>query len=106
MKLRFEQNLDFQLQAIHSVCDLFRGQEICQTEFTVTMRLPDQQLTLGVADSDLGLGNRLTLLDDQILENVVAKGPLKLGHKQTPKSAQSRLGRFCCFRVRLWLAHG
>lgn len=70
MKLRFEQNLDFQLQAIDSVCDLFRGQEICQTEFTVSMRLPDQQLTLGVADSDLGLGNRLTLLDDQLLENL------------------------------------
>ncbi len=70
MKLRFENNLDFQLQAIDSVCDLFRGQEICQTEFTVTMRLPDQQLTLGVADSDLGLGNRLTLLDEQILENL------------------------------------
>ena len=70
MKLRFEQNLDFLLQAIDSVCDLFRGQEICRTEFTVTMRLPDQQLTLGVADSDLGLGNRLTLLDDQLLENL------------------------------------
>ena len=54
MKLHFEPNLDYQLQAIESVCDLFRGQEICRTEFTVTMRLPDQQLTLGLADSDMG----------------------------------------------------
>jgi len=37
MKLHFEPNLDYQLQAIESVCDLFRGQEICRTEFTVTM---------------------------------------------------------------------
>ena len=36
MKLHFEPNLDFQLQAIESVCELFRGQEICQTEFSVT----------------------------------------------------------------------
>jgi hypothetical protein len=36
MKLHFEPNLDYQLQAIESVCDLFRGQEICRTEFTVT----------------------------------------------------------------------
>jgi type III restriction enzyme len=70
MKLRFEQNLDYQIQAIESVCDLFRGQEICRTEFTVTMRLPDQQMTLGVAETDLGVGNRLTLLDDQLLQNL------------------------------------
>ncbi|WP_247315190.1 type III restriction-modification system endonuclease [Ralstonia pseudosolanacearum] len=70
MKLHFEPNLDYQLQAIESVCDLFRGQEICRTEFTVTMKLPEQQLTLGVADTDKGLGNRLTLLDDQLLENL------------------------------------
>ena len=70
MKLHFEPNLDYQLQAIESVCDLFRGQEICRTEFTVNMKLPDQQLTLGMADSDKGLGNRLTLLDDQLLDNL------------------------------------
>ncbi|MBI5335338.1 MAG: DEAD/DEAH box helicase family protein [Burkholderiales bacterium] len=70
MKLHFEPNLDYQLQAIESVCDLFRGQETCRTEFTVTMKLPDQQLTLGVADTDKGLGNRLTLVDDQLLDNL------------------------------------
>lgn len=70
MKLHFEANLDYQLQAIEAVCDLFRGQESCRTEFTVTMKLPDQQLTLGVADTDLGVGNRLTLLDDQLLQNL------------------------------------
>jgi type III restriction enzyme len=70
MKLHFEPNLDYQLQAIEAVCDLFRGQEACRTEFTVTMRLPDQQLTLGVAETDVGVGNRLTLLDDQLLQNL------------------------------------
>lgn len=70
MKLHFEPNLDYQLQAIEAVCDLFRGQEACRTEFTVTMKLPGQQMTLGVAETDLGVGNRLTLLDDQLLENL------------------------------------
>ncbi|SDQ23141.1 type III restriction enzyme [Paraburkholderia fungorum] len=70
MKLHFEPNLDYQLQAIEAVCDLFRGQEVCRTEFTVMMKLPDQQLTLGVAETDLGVGNRLTLLDDQLLQNL------------------------------------
>src|SRR5437763_13650457 len=83
VKLHFEPNLDYQLQAVESVCDLFRGQEACRTEFTVTMQsgtaeppndlFPDavpQQLTLGIAESDLGIGNRLTLLDDELLKNL------------------------------------
>ena len=82
MKLHFEPNLDYQMQAIEAVCDLFRGQEVCRTEFTVTMKAPmpvggdlfpgtqPEQMTLGVAESDLGVGNRLTLLDDELLKNL------------------------------------
>ena len=36
MKLHFEPGLDYQLQAIEAVCDLFHGQQMCRTEFTVT----------------------------------------------------------------------
>jgi len=70
MKLHFEPNLDYQLQAIEAVCDLFSGQEICRTEFTVTRDLGDPQGRLAFAENDLGIGNRLTLLDDEILRNV------------------------------------
>ncbi len=69
MKLHFEPNLDFQLQAIEAVCELFRGQEICQTEFTVTRDPLDPQRRLFDFD-DLGIGNRLTLLDDEIVKNL------------------------------------
>ena len=74
MKLHFEPNLDYQWQAIEAVCDLFRGQEACRTEFTVTLKLPEAdtspQLALGMAQTDMGVGNRLTLLDDQLLANL------------------------------------
>jgi type III restriction enzyme len=70
MKLHFEPNLDYQLQAIEAVCDLFRGQEICRTEFTVTRDPADAQMRLGFAQNDLGIGNRLTLLDDELLKNL------------------------------------
>jgi type III restriction enzyme len=70
MKLHFEPNLDYQLEAIESVCDLFRGQETCRTEFTVTRDTASTQINLAVADSDLGIGNRLTLLDDEIQKNL------------------------------------
>ncbi len=33
------------------------------------MRSLEQQLTLGMTDTDKGLGNRLTLLDEQLLKN-------------------------------------
>jgi type III restriction enzyme len=71
MKLHFESSLDYQLEAIEAVCDLFRGQEICRTEFTVTMK-PELAgpLNLPASESDLGVGNRLTLLDDEVLRNL------------------------------------
>jgi type III restriction enzyme len=85
MKLHFEPNLDYQKAAIESVADLFRGQEINRTEFTVTRR-PMAERTgqtdldlggflgpqgeLGLVESELGIGNRLTLLDDEIIANL------------------------------------
>ncbi|MEZ6141706.1 MAG: DEAD/DEAH box helicase family protein [Zavarzinella sp.] len=68
MKLHFESNLGYQLDAIEAVCDLFRGQEICRTEFTVT--LPRDPNSLFEENSDLGIGNRLQLLDTELLANL------------------------------------
>ena len=70
MKLHFEPNLDYQHTAIESVCDLFRGQETCRTEFTVTRDALAAQQTLEFAQYDLGIGNRLQLLDDELLTNL------------------------------------
>lgn len=69
MKLHFENNLDYQLAAIEAVCDLFRGQEVCRTEFTVTKGTQSNTYLPGM-ESDLGIGNRLTLLDDEIISNL------------------------------------
>jgi len=71
MKLHFESNLDYQLAAIESVCDLFRGQEIGPTGFTVTREFGGSQAVLaGLVENNLGIGNRLTLLDQEILANL------------------------------------
>ncbi len=69
MKLHFEPNLDYQWQAIEAVCDLFRGQEVCRTEFTVTLKVPGSLYLPGM-EADLGVGNRLTLLDDELHKNL------------------------------------
>lgn len=85
MKLHFEPDLDYQKTAIEAVADIFRGQEINRTEFTVTRRaLADRdgqtslelgaftgvQGELGLVENELGIGNRLTLLDDEIIANL------------------------------------
>jgi type III restriction enzyme len=71
MKLHFEPDLDYQHTAIEAVCDLFRGQEINRTEFTVTRRSDGGvQGELGLVENERGIGNRLTLLDDEIIANL------------------------------------
>ena len=71
MKLHFEDNLDYQKAAIESVVGLFRGQDICRTEFTVSKQLdPGGQEQFGFVESTLGIGNRLKLVDDELHENL------------------------------------
>ena len=70
MKIKFNPNLDFQHDAIDSIAGIFEGQETCQTNFTVSAIQEDRPLFDGDQQSDLGIGNRLKLLDEDILENV------------------------------------
>ncbi len=71
MKFHFEADLDYQRDAINSVTGLFQGQEIAPLEFTVSRRTIDgPQGLLGLTENELGIGNRLTLLDDELHENL------------------------------------
>lgn len=71
MKLHFEDNLDYQMAAIESVVSLFKGQEISRSEFTVIhCQDAGPQASLGLAENELGIGNRLQLVDEEILENL------------------------------------
>lgn len=69
MKIQFESNLEYQDRAIASIVDIFEGQEICQSNFSIVRQQTKGQKT--TADfNELGIGNRLELLDDEILSNV------------------------------------
>ena len=69
MKLHFEPNLQFQLDAIEAICDLFKGQEICRSLFTVTIPIEEQQDFL-LQSNTQGIGNKLQLLEEDILTNL------------------------------------
>ncbi len=65
MKLKFQSDLGFQHQAINSVVDLFTGQPVKQSSFTV---MADS--FLGIMQTELGIGNSLSLVPEEILENL------------------------------------
>lgn len=67
MKIQFDPNLEYQQEAIRSVTDIFEGQEICSSNFSVPSF--DSQ-GLYTNETELGYGNKLHLLDDEILENL------------------------------------
>jgi type III restriction enzyme len=87
MKFKFESELEYQQEAIKSIVNIFEGQEICRTNFTVAPT-PNETGQEAMFTSDLGVGNRLSLLDDELLENV-QKIQLRNGLKQT-KALSSR----------------
>lgn len=66
MKLKFNPNLEYQDRAVSSVVDLFKGQTPAQSNFTVL----SYGAQVGLYDSGQGIGNRLELVDDEILENL------------------------------------
>jgi len=90
MKLHFEPNLDYQHAAIEAVAGLFKGQETCRTEFTVTKSALDGAHLPGM-ESDLGIGNRLKLLDDEILSNLDA---IQLQNGLRPSTKEMLSGDF------------
>ncbi|GGF00813.1 type III restriction endonuclease subunit R [Kangiella profundi] len=70
MKIQFDPNLEYQRQAIESVVDVFEGQETCQTNFTVAPLQYAEQQSIPGMETNLGIGNRLMLLDEDIHNNI------------------------------------
>ncbi len=70
MKLKFNPNLDYQLEAIDAIVDIFEGNPINQSNFTVASLYGQSQLL----HTNLGVGNRLdpNFDEEDILKNVKA----------------------------------
>lgn len=68
MKLQFDAGLEYQAQAVSSVVDLFRGQTPNKSNFTVTAYAGQ----VGMQDTENGVGNKLDLDSEDMLENLQA----------------------------------
>ena len=68
MKLQFDPKLDYQLEAINAIVDIFEGNPISQSNFTVADLYGQQSMEY----SNLGIGNRFdsNFDEEDILKNV------------------------------------
>jgi len=64
MKLHFDPNQQFQLDAINSIVDIFEGQSLNQGDFSFSISTENYMFQEG------GVGNQLELSEEQILKNV------------------------------------
>ena len=69
MKLKFNSELAYQVEAISSITDIFKGQKQCQSNFTVVAGI-DESGTEGKLVTNLGVGNKLEIDEEDILKNV------------------------------------
>lgn len=70
MRLQFDPNQSFQLDAVAAVVDLFDGQPQGAPEYAVIQLREDLPLFAGQDRTELGVGNRLLLAEDKLRENL------------------------------------
>ncbi|MBA6233965.1 MULTISPECIES: type III restriction-modification system endonuclease [unclassified Colwellia] len=70
MKIKFDPNLTHQKDAINAVVGVFEGQEVFQSNFSVsTNALSNEQLGLFSQNNDIGVANAIKLLPEELYEN-------------------------------------
>ena len=67
MKLQFDPNQDYQIDAINAVVDIFKGQPLNKGDFSVEIQRPEDELQLG---NEFVVGNNFILDEETILKNV------------------------------------
>ena len=67
MKLQFDKNQQYQLDAIQAVIDLFEGQDLNTSDFEFSL---SDNAAGSLQFTEAGVGNRLTIAPEQILTNL------------------------------------
>jgi type III restriction enzyme len=69
MKLQFDANQTFQLDAVAAITDLFEGQPPSASDFAVIKLAAGEGLFEGQERSELGVGNRVAIDPDKLRQN-------------------------------------
>jgi type III restriction enzyme len=68
MTLKFESNLEYQNEAVNSICDIFEGEEIFQNNFSVAPVQSDAGSFW--ESSTIGIGNSIKIIEEDMLANM------------------------------------
>ncbi len=95
MKIQFDAQQQYQLDAIASVVGIFDGQPEEQPEFAVIQGRDGVGLFQGQAQTELGVGNKITISADEIRKNVRAiqdRNDIEVSDPNAPLEAWPILG--------------
>lgn len=68
MTLKFESHLEYQDDAVNSICDIFEGEEIFQSNFSITP-IKGEESSLWKSTT-IGIGNSLKMIEEDMLANI------------------------------------
>ena len=72
MKIQFDAQQQYQLDAVAAVVDIFDGQPLQQPDYSVVYQQGDSGLFAGQVQTEVGVGNQLLLSDDLLRRNTRA----------------------------------
>lgn len=72
MKIQFDAQQQYQLEAVSAILDIFDGQPLEQPDFAVIQAGEGSGLFEGQAQTEVGVGNRMSLTPDELRTNVRA----------------------------------
>jgi type III restriction enzyme len=70
MKIKFDSNQQFQIEAVNAITDIFEGLPIKQGSFEVNLGGAYEGMLKDLERSELGFGNNLTLSNEELLKNI------------------------------------
>jgi len=98
MKIQFDAQQQYQLDAVSAVVDLFDGQPLQQPEYSVVYQQGDSGLFEGQVQTEVGVGNHLLLSDELLRKNTRAiqeRNEIEVVQADAALEAWPLTGRVC-----------
>jgi len=70
MKLKFDSNQEFQKDAVNAIVDIFEGLPLNESGIKISLKSKGKGLFENLQQNELGIGNDISLPDDEILKNI------------------------------------